>query len=102
MTTADTQPRAGRREWFALAVLAVPTFLVSMDFSVLYLAVPHLTAALAPTGVQQLWIVDIYGFVIAGALVTMGAIGDRIGRKKLMMIGAVVFGAVSVLAPSVV
>jgi MFS transporter, DHA2 family, multidrug resistance protein len=98
MTTADTEPRAGRREWFALAVLAVPTFLVSMDFSVLYLAVPHLTAALAPSGVQQLWIVDIYGFVIAGSLVTMGAIGDRIGRKKLMLIGAAVFAAASVLA----
>jgi MFS transporter, DHA2 family, multidrug resistance protein len=98
MTTVDTVPRAGRREWFALAVLAVPTFLVSMDFSVLYLAVPHLTADLAPSGVQQLWIVDIYGFMIAGALVTMGAIGDRIGRKKLMLIGAIVFGAASVLA----
>lgn len=98
MTTADTGSRAGRREWFALAVLAVPTFLVTMDFSVLYLAVPHLTAALAPSGIEQLWIIDIYGFVIAGSLVTMGAIGDRIGRKKLMMIGAVVFGAASVLA----
>lgn len=98
MTTAHTSPRAGRPEWIGLAVLGLPTFLVTMDFSVLYLAVPHLTADLAPTGVQQLWIVDIYGFLIAGFLVTMGTIGDRIGRKKLLLIGAAVFGAASVAA----
>jgi len=69
-----------------------------MDFSVLYLAVPHLTADLAPTGIQQLWIVDIYGFLIAGFLVTMGIVGDRIGRKKLLLIGAAVFGIASVSA----
>jgi DHA2 family multidrug resistance protein-like MFS transporter len=69
-----------------------------MDFSVLYLAVPHLTVDLAPSGVQQLWIVDIYGFLIAGLLVTMGTLGDRIGRKKLLLIGATVFGIASVAA----
>lgn len=69
-----------------------------MDFSVLYLGVPHLTADLAPTGIQQLWIVDIYGFVIAGFLVTMGNIGDRIGRKKLLLGGAALFGIASVMA----
>jgi len=98
MTTTHTSPSAGRREWIGLAVLGLPTFLVTMDFSVLYLAVPHLTADLAPTGVQQLWLVDIYGFLIAGFLVTMGTIGDRIGRKKLLLIGAAVFGAASVAA----
>ena len=98
MTTAHTRPGAGRREWLGLAVLALPTFLVSMDFSVLYLAVPHLSADLAPTGIQQLWIVDVYGFLIAGFLVTMGTIGDRIGRKKLLLIGAAVFGVASVAA----
>lgn len=98
MTTVDTRPGAGRREWLGLAVLGLPTFLVSMDFSVLYLAVPHLTAALAPSGVQQSWIVDIYGFVIAGFLVTMGTVGDRIGRKKLLLAGATVFGIASVAA----
>lgn len=96
MTTAKTG--AGRREWVGLAVLGLPTFLVSMDFSVLYLGVPHLTAALAPSGIQQLWIVDIYGFLIAGFLVTMGTIGDRIGRKKLLLIGGAVFGIASVAA----
>jgi len=69
-----------------------------MDFSVLYLGVPHLTAALAPSGIEQLWIVDIYGFLIAGFLVTMGTVGDRIGRKKLLLIGGAVFGIASVAA----
>src|SRR5436309_528782 len=98
MTETNTKPGAGRREWMGLAVLGLPTFLVTMDFSVLYLAVPHLTAALAPSGIQQLWIVDIYGFLIAGFLVTMGTIGDRIGRKRLLLIGAAVFGIASVAA----
>lgn len=82
----------------ALAVLGLPTLLVAMDFSVLYLAVPHLSADIAPSGVEQLWILDIYGFLIAGFLVTMGTLGDRIGRKKLLLIGAVVFGIASVPA----
>ena len=98
MPAATTKPGTGRREWVGLAVLGLPTFLVTMDFSVLYLAVPHLTADLAPSGVQQLWIVDVYGFLIAGFLVTMGTIGDRIGRKKLLLIGAAVFGIASVAA----
>lgn len=98
MTTADTRRAPGRREWVGLAVLCLPVFLVSMDFSVLYLAVPHLTEALAPSGTQQLWIVDIYGFLIAGFLVTMGTVGDRIGRKKLLLIGGAVFGIASVSA----
>jgi DHA2 family multidrug resistance protein-like MFS transporter len=96
--TATIRAGAGRREWVGLAVLGLPTFLVSMDFSVLYLCVPHLTADLAPSGVQQLWIVDVYGFLIAGFLVTMGTIGDRIGRKKLLLIGGAVFGVASISA----
>ncbi|GAB3416548.1 MFS transporter [Flindersiella endophytica] len=79
-------------------MLGLPTFLVTMDFSVLYLAVPHLSADLAPSGVQQLWIVDIYGFLIAGLLVTMGTIGDRIGRRKLLLAGAAAFGVASLAA----
>ncbi len=98
MTTENVTPGAGRREWGGLALLGLPTFLVTMDFSVLYLAVPHLTVDLAPSGVQQLWIVDVYGFLIAGFLVTMGTIGDLIGRKKLLLIGAAVFGIASVAA----
>jgi MFS transporter, DHA2 family, multidrug resistance protein len=90
--------RAGRREWIGLAVLALPCVLYSMDLTVLNLAVPALTADLAPTSAQLLWIVDIYGFLVAGSLITMGTLGDRIGRRRLLMIGAAAFGAASVLA----
>lgn len=93
-----TGPKAGRREWIGLAVLALPCLLYSMDLTVLNLAIPHLTADLKPTGAELLWIVDIYGFLVAGSLITMGTLGDRIGRRKLLMIGAVAFGAASVLA----
>ena len=90
--------KAGPRQWWGLAILALPCLLYSMDLTVLNLAVPHITADLRPTGTQLLWIVDIYGFLLAGALVTMGAIGDRIGRRRLLMIGAVAFGVASLLA----
>lgn len=96
--TADEAPRAGRREWIGLAVIALPCLLYSMDLEVLYLAVPSLTADLEPTSSQLLWITDIYGFLIAGFLLTMGALGDRIGRRRLLLIGAAAFGAASVLA----
>ncbi|ASO20905.1 DHA2 family multidrug resistance protein-like MFS transporter [Actinoalloteichus hoggarensis] len=95
---ADDALRAGRREWLGLAVLALPTLLLSLDFSVLYLALPSLTADLGASSTQQLWIMDIYGFVVAGFLVTMGSLGDRIGRRRLMLIGAGAFGVASLLA----
>src|SRR3712207_5224827 len=95
---ALTPPRAGRREWIGLAVLMLPTLLIVMDLTVLHLAVPHLSADLQPSSAQLLWIVDIYGFLIAGALMTMGTLGDRIGRRRLLLIGAAVFGFASVLA----
>ncbi|GAA4163887.1 MFS transporter [Shinella granuli] len=90
--------RASRRDWWGLAILALPCLLYSMDLTVLNLAVPSLTADLQPSGPQLLWIVDIYGFVLAGALITMGALGDRIGRRKLLMWGAAAFGSASILA----
>jgi DHA2 family multidrug resistance protein-like MFS transporter len=90
--------RAGRREWWGLAVLALPMLLVSMDLTVLHLTVPSLSADLTPSSSQLLWIVDIYGFMIAGFLITMGALGDRIGRRRLLLIGAASFGVASVLA----
>jgi DHA2 family multidrug resistance protein-like MFS transporter len=93
-----TRTRAGWREWTGLAVLALPTLLVSMDLTVLHLAVPHLTADLAPSGTQLLWIVDIYAFLVAGLLITMGTLGDRIGRRRLLLTGAAAFGVASVLA----
>src|SRR5688500_12914008 len=90
--------RAGRREWIGLAVLVLPCTLISMDVTVLYLAVPALSADLQPTSSQLLWIVDIYGFMIAGSLITMGTLGDRIGRRRLLLIGAAAFGVASVVA----
>jgi len=91
-------PRAGRREWLGLSVIALPCLLYSMDLTVLNVAVPELSADLHPTSSQLLWIIDIYGFFVAGMLITMGTLGDRIGRRKLLLIGAVAFGLGSLLA----
>lgn len=90
--------RAGTKEWTGLAVLALPTLLLALDQSVLFLALPHLAESLHPTGTQTLWIMDVYGFMIAGFLVTMGTLGDRIGRRRLLMIGAFVVGLASLAA----
>src|SRR5919107_1869250 len=97
MTIAQ-EPRAGRREWIGLAVLALPAMLLSMDLTVLYLAVPSLSADLQPTSAELLWITDIYGFLIAGSLITMGALGDRIGRRRLLLTGSAAFALTSLLA----
>ncbi|MEV7116297.1 MFS transporter [Streptomyces anulatus] len=93
-----TAPRAGRREWIGLVVLALPTVLLSMDLTVLHLAIPSISSELRPTGPELLWITDIYGFALAGFLITMGTLGDRVGRRRLLLIGAVAFTAASVLA----
>ncbi|RZS32684.1 DHA2 family multidrug resistance protein-like MFS transporter [Herbihabitans rhizosphaerae] len=95
---SGTVNRAGGRQWLGLAVLVLPTVLVSMDMTVLNFALPHLSADLRPSATELLWIIDSYGFLLAGLLITMGTLGDRIGRRKLLMIGAVAFGAASVLA----
>jgi DHA2 family multidrug resistance protein-like MFS transporter len=91
-------PRAGRRQWAGLAVLALPTLLVSIDVFVMLLALPRLSADLGADGTQQLWIMDIYGFMVSGFLITMGNLGDRIGRRRLLMVGAAVFGLASLAA----
>jgi MFS transporter, DHA2 family, multidrug resistance protein len=93
-----TAPKAGQREWIGFAVLALPCLLYSMDLTVLHLAIPTLSAELKPTSAELLWIIDIYGFFVAGSLVTMGTLGDRIGRRRLLLIGAAAFGFASVLA----
>ncbi|MFD5908662.1 MFS transporter [Streptomyces massasporeus] len=99
MTTNPHPPAlAGRREWTALGVLMLPLLLVSMDVSVLYFAIPAISADLEPSATQQLWIFDIYGFVLAGLLMTMGSLGDRIGRRRLLLIGAAAFGTASLVA----
>ncbi|NUQ95581.1 MAG: MFS transporter [Streptomyces sp.] len=99
-STATTPPGhlAGRREWTAVGVLMLPLLLVSMDVSVLYFAIPAISADLEPSGTQQLWIFDIYAFVLAGLLMTMGSLGDRIGRRRLLLIGAAAFGIASLTA----
>ncbi|WP_443216938.1 MFS transporter [Saccharothrix sp. ALI-22-I] len=98
MTVDNVPPKAGRREWLGLAVLVLPTILTMIDVNVLFLALPHLSADLGTSATQQLWITDSYGFAIAGFLVTMGTLGDRIGYRKLLMIGGAAFGLASVLA----
>jgi DHA2 family multidrug resistance protein-like MFS transporter len=72
--------------------------LLGIDVTALYLVVPNLSADLNPTAAQALWIMDAYGFFIAGFLITMGTLGDRIGRRRLLVIGAVAFAVASVLA----
>jgi DHA2 family multidrug resistance protein-like MFS transporter len=96
--TSTAESRAGRREWIGLAVLAIACLLYSMDLTVLHLAVPSISAQLQPSSAQLLWIIDIYGFMVAGFLITMGTLGDRIGRRRLLLAGATAFGAASLLA----
>ncbi|MFI0409445.1 MFS transporter [Actinomadura sp. 3N508] len=95
---ADGTARAGRKEWAGLLILALPTMLLSLDGSVLYLALPHISVDLGASATEQLWITDVYGFLLAGLLITMGTLGDRIGRRRLLLSGAALFGLVSVPA----
>ncbi|MGW0059554.1 MFS transporter [Streptosporangium sandarakinum] len=96
MTEVDRT--AGTREWVGLAVLVLPCVLASMDMSVMFVALPSLTADLKPGSSELLWIMDAYGFLLAGLLITMGTLGDRIGRRRVLLAGAAAFGAASVLA----
>jgi MFS transporter, DHA2 family, multidrug resistance protein len=96
--TAMAATRAGRREWIGLAVLALACLLYAMDLTVLHLAVPAISEDLRPSSTQLLWITDIYGFMVAGFLITMGTLGDRIGRRRLLLGGGAAFGVVSVVA----
>jgi DHA2 family multidrug resistance protein-like MFS transporter len=100
MRTHETAsvPQATRREWIGLAVLALGALVYVMDLTVLHLAVPKMSEDLRPSSAELLWIIDIYGFFVAGALVTMGTLGDRIGRRKLLLVGAAAFGVTSLLA----
>ncbi len=91
-------PQAGRREWIGLTVLTLACVLYAMDLTVLHLAVPSISKQLKPSSTQLLWIVDIYGFLVAASLITMGTLGDRIGRRRLLLLGAASFGGASLLA----
>ncbi|MFI6816541.1 MFS transporter [Nonomuraea sp. NPDC050328] len=90
--------RAGAREWLGLSVLLLPTVLLFLAMTVLFLATPQIAADLRPSGAQLLWINDIYGFMMAGLLVAMGTVGDRIGRRKVLLFGAAAFGVASAVA----
>src|SRR5690606_19938301 len=82
MTTAAASAKASRREWIGLAIIALPCLVYAMDLTVLNLALPAISAQLDPSASQLLWIVDIYGFLVAGFLITMGTLGDRLDRKS--------------------
>ena len=94
----EVPARATRREWVGLAVLTLAALVYAMDLTVLNLAIPRISAELRPTSAQLLWIIDIYGFLVAGLLITMGTLGDRIGRRKLLLGGAAGFALASLLA----
>src|ERR1700744_5529730 len=96
--TEIVNTKATRREWIALAILILPTLIVSMDMNVTYLALPVLSAALKPTSSELLWITDIYGLLEAGLLIVMGSIGDKLGIRKLLISGAAAFSVASVFA----
>jgi DHA2 family multidrug resistance protein-like MFS transporter len=94
--TAGPGELAGRREWTGLALLALPALLVAVDITTLLLALPRLSADLHASSVEQLWITDSYGFLVAGFVIAMGTLGDRVGRRRLLLIGGAAFAAVSV------
>ncbi len=92
-----------KRQLAALFVLCLAVFMVAVDGTVISVAVPSITEELSPTYNEVLWIGDIYSFVLAGLLITMGNLGDRVGRKRLLLISAVAFGvasAAAAMAPS--
>lgn len=97
-TTSSAPARATGRDWLGLAVIALPCMVYAMDMTVLNLALPVLSAELRPSAAQLLWMVDIYSFLVAGFLITMGNLGDRIGRRKLLLIGGAAFGLASLIA----
>jgi DHA2 family multidrug resistance protein-like MFS transporter len=96
--TVDIPARAGRREWLALAVLCLPTMLAAVDINVMFLALPRVSEDLDANVSEQLWITDIYGFLISGFLITMGTLGDRIGRRKVLLMGGAAFIVASLVA----
>ena len=98
MAQGHEVPRVGWRGWAALIVLMLPVLLVSVDNTVLSFALPQIALDLEPTATQQLWIIDAYPLVLASLLVTMGVLGDRFGRRRMLLIGATGFGIVSALA----
>ncbi len=98
LDVAPTSASTPRKAWFALAVLLLPVLLVAVDNTILAFALPSIAQEFRPSASTQLWIVDVYSLVLAALLVTMGSLGDRIGRRRLLMIGAAGFAVVSAVA----
>lgn len=100
MGTMDVNQQTAKRHvttapassWWGLIATLGPVLVVAMDGSILFLAMPSINEAIQPTSDQSLWILDIYGFAVGSLLITFGNLGDRFGRKKLLVLGAVVFG----------
>jgi MFS transporter, DHA2 family, multidrug resistance protein len=98
LDVSPTSTPTPRRAWVALAVLMLPVLLIAVDNTVLAFALPSIAQDFRPAATTQLWIVDVYSLVLAALLVTMGSIGDRIGRRRLLVIGAAGFAVVSAIA----
>ncbi|CAL9607776.1 MFS transporter [Streptomyces sp. Tu 3180] len=99
-TTASAAPRgrtagAGANRWVVLVVLCVSLLLVAVDATVLHVAVPAVTEDLRPGAVELLWIVDAYPLVCASLLILFGTLGDRIGRRRVLLLGYALFGVAS-------
>ncbi|GAB3213933.1 MFS transporter [Marinactinospora thermotolerans] len=98
MPSVKEQGKAGWKEWTGLVVLMLPVLIISITVTALFFALPALTAEMEPTASEQLWIVDIYTFVLAGLLIPMGSLGDRIGMRRLLLVGSATFAVTSVVA----
>ncbi|MEU1896186.1 MFS transporter [Streptomyces pristinaespiralis] len=88
----------GANRWVVLFVLCVSLLLVALDATVLHVAVPAVTEDLRPSGVELLWIVDAYPLVCAALLILFGTLGDRVGRRRVLLLGYGIFGAASAVA----
>ncbi|MCG8927371.1 MFS transporter [Lentzea sp. CC55] len=97
-TSTPSPPKADQRAWWALGILVLAVVLLTVDGTVLYLAIPSLSAELDPSTTELLWIGDIYSFALGGLLITMGNLADRVGRKRLLLIGSALFGVASLVA----
>ncbi|WP_327356829.1 MFS transporter [Streptomyces sp. NBC_01304] len=97
-TTTSVDPTVHANRWRILGVLGLSLLMVVMDATILHTAMSKIIEDLGPSSIQQLWIVNAYALVISGLLITMGALGDRTGRKRLFNLGLLVFAAASVLA----
>jgi DHA2 family multidrug resistance protein-like MFS transporter len=93
----EQSQKATVKEWLGLGVLGMTSLVVSIDLFVMLLALPEIGQDLHPSSTQLLWITDMYGFLLSGFMITMGTLGDHIGRRKVLLIGCAAFGATSLL-----